>query len=41
MGGLLAPRSAAKGADTIVWAAMLPDDGPQGAILHDRKPIPW
>ena len=36
MGGWLAPRSAAKGADTIVWAAMLPDDGPQGAFLRPK-----
>lgn len=41
MGGRFAARSVAKGADTIVWAATLPPDGPQGAFLHDRKPIPW
>ncbi len=41
MGGRFAARSVAKGADTIVWAATLPPDGPQGAFLHDRKPIQW
>ena len=41
MGGRLAPRSVAKGADTIIWAATLPPDGPQGAFLRDRKPIQW
>lgn len=41
MGGLFAARSVAKGADTIVWAATLPHDGPQGAFLRDRAPIPW
>ena len=41
MGGRFAPRGVTKGADTIVWAATLPIDGPQGAFLRDRKPIPW
>ncbi len=41
MGGRFATRSVAKGADTIVWAATLPPDGPQGAFLRDGKPIPW
>ena len=41
MGGRFAPRSAAKGADGIVWAATLPDDGPNGTFLRDRKPIEW
>jgi NAD(P)-dependent dehydrogenase (short-subunit alcohol dehydrogenase family) len=41
MGGTGAPRSVAQGADTIVWAATLPDDGPTGGFFRDRQPIPW
>jgi NAD(P)-dependent dehydrogenase (short-subunit alcohol dehydrogenase family) len=41
MGGRNAPRSVAEGADTIVWAATLPDDGPTGEFLSDRKRIEW
>lgn len=41
MGGPSAPRSLAQGAETIVWLATLPDDGPTGGFFEDRKPIPW
>lgn len=41
MGGRSAPRSVAEGADTIVWAATLPDDGLSGGFFHDRKPMAW
>lgn len=41
MGGSSAPRSVEKGADTAVWLASLPDDGPTGGFFRDRKPIPW
>ena len=41
MGGPSAPRSVAQGADTIVWLATLPDDGPTGLFFEDRKPIAW
>ncbi len=41
MGGPGADRSLARGADTIVWAATLPDDGPSGGFFRDRKPIAW
>jgi NAD(P)-dependent dehydrogenase (short-subunit alcohol dehydrogenase family) len=41
MGGRSAPRSVAQGADTIVWLATLPDDGPTGGFFHDRAPMPW
>jgi NAD(P)-dependent dehydrogenase (short-subunit alcohol dehydrogenase family) len=41
MGGKDAPRSVAQGADTIVWLATLPDDGPSGLFFEDRKPIAW
>lgn len=41
MGGDKAPRSPAEGADTVVWLATLPDDGPSGQFFRDRKPISW
>lgn len=41
MGGSGAPLSVKQGADTIVWLAMLPADGPTGGFFRDRKPIPW
>jgi len=41
MGGAKADRSPAEGADTAVWLATLPDDGPTGGFFRDRKPIAW
>lgn len=41
MGGSGAPRTPAQGADTAVWLATLPDDGPTGGFFYDRRPIPW
>jgi NAD(P)-dependent dehydrogenase (short-subunit alcohol dehydrogenase family) len=41
MGGASAPRSVEKGADTAVWLATLPDDGPTGGFFRDRREIPW
>ena len=41
MGGRSAPRSPEQGADTIVWLATLPDDGPTGGFFHDRRAIQW
>ena len=41
MGGPSAPRSPQEGADTIVWLATLPDDGPTGGFFRDRRPIEW
>ncbi|MGH2983996.1 MAG: SDR family oxidoreductase [Solirubrobacterales bacterium] len=41
MGGSAAPKSVEEGADTAVWLATLPDDGPSGGFFRDRKPIPW
>jgi NAD(P)-dependent dehydrogenase (short-subunit alcohol dehydrogenase family) len=41
MGGAGAPRAVEQGADTPVWLATLPDDGPTGGYFRDRKPIPW
>jgi NAD(P)-dependent dehydrogenase (short-subunit alcohol dehydrogenase family) len=41
MGGSAAPKSVEEGADTAVWLATLPDDGPTGGFFRNRKPIPW
>jgi NAD(P)-dependent dehydrogenase (short-subunit alcohol dehydrogenase family) len=41
MGGPRATRSVEQGADTIVWLATLPDDGPSGGFFRDRKPVEW
>lgn len=41
MGGMNATRSVQEGADTIVWLATLPDDGPRGSFFRDRQPMPW
>jgi NAD(P)-dependent dehydrogenase (short-subunit alcohol dehydrogenase family) len=41
MGGRSAPRSLEEGADTPVWLATLPDDGPRGGFFRNREPIPW
>ena len=41
MGGPRATRPVADAADTIVWLATLPDDGPRGGFFRDRQPLPW
>ena len=41
MGGSGAPRSVQEGADTAVWLATLPDDGPTDGFYYDRQRIPW
>jgi len=41
MGGRSAPRSVEDGADTIVWLATLPQNGPTGKFFHDRHEIAW
>ncbi|ARN74606.1 SDR family oxidoreductase [Oceanicoccus sagamiensis] len=41
LGGEGAPRTAAEGADTVVWLATLPEDGPTGGFYRDREPYPW
>ncbi|CAN5174872.1 SDR family oxidoreductase [soil metagenome] len=41
MGGSSASRSVEEGADTPVWAATLPDNGPTGGFFRDRREIPW
>lgn len=34
-------RTAEDGADTPVWLATLPDDGPSGGLFADREPLAW
>ena len=41
MGGSGARSSVEEGADTPVWLATLPDDGPSGGFFRYREPIPW
>ena len=41
MGGTSAPRSVEEGADTAVWLATLPDNGPAGGFFRDRTRIEW
>jgi NAD(P)-dependent dehydrogenase (short-subunit alcohol dehydrogenase family) len=41
MGGRGASRTVKKGAETVVWLATAPDNGPTGAFFRDRKAIAW
>lgn len=41
MGGPMAQRSPAQGAETIIHLATLPDDGPTGFFFQDKKTISW
>ena len=41
MGGLQAPLTPEQGADTPIWLATLPDDGPTGGFFRERILIPW
>jgi NAD(P)-dependent dehydrogenase (short-subunit alcohol dehydrogenase family) len=41
MGGSAAPLTPEQGAETPVWLATLPDDGPTGGFFRERQPIPW
>lgn len=41
MGGPNAHLPVEEGADTIVWLATLPADGPSGGLFHRRRPMPW
>jgi NAD(P)-dependent dehydrogenase (short-subunit alcohol dehydrogenase family) len=41
MGGKGATRTPAEAADTAVWLATLPEDGPTGGFFRGRKPIEW
>lgn len=41
MGGRGASRTVEKGAETPLWLATLPDDGPTGGFFRDRRVIAW
>ena len=41
MGGPNAVREIEESADTALWLATLPDDGPTGGFFKDRDPMPW
>ena len=41
MGGRSASRSPREGADTAIYLATLPPNGPTGAFFRDRRQIPW
>jgi 3-oxoacyl-[acyl-carrier protein] reductase len=41
MGGPDAPRSAAQGADTVLWLATRPEPAQTGLLWEDRTPVPW
>jgi len=41
MGGRGATRSVERGAETPLWLATLPDDGPTGGFFRDRRAIAW
>ena len=34
-------RPVAEGAASVLWAALLPDDGPTGGFFRDGNPLPW
>jgi NAD(P)-dependent dehydrogenase (short-subunit alcohol dehydrogenase family) len=34
-------RPVEDGAASVVWAVMLPDDGPTGGFFRDGQPLPW
>ncbi|MEV6314416.1 SDR family oxidoreductase [Streptomyces sp. NPDC051776] len=34
-------RPVGEGAESVVWAATLPDDGPTGGFFRDGRPLPW
>ena len=41
MGGAAATRSPEEGADTAIWLATMPDDGPTGGFYRSRRRIAW
>ena len=41
LGGPLAPILPEEAAETPVWLATLPDDGPTGGFFREHQPIPW
>jgi NAD(P)-dependent dehydrogenase (short-subunit alcohol dehydrogenase family) len=34
-------RPVEEGAASVVWAVLLPDDGPTGGFFRDGEPVPW
>jgi NAD(P)-dependent dehydrogenase (short-subunit alcohol dehydrogenase family) len=34
-------RPVEQGAASVVWAVLLPDDGPTGRFFRDGRPLPW
>jgi NAD(P)-dependent dehydrogenase (short-subunit alcohol dehydrogenase family) len=40
-GEKIGARPVKVGAASVVWAAMLPDDGPTGGFFRDGKTLPW
>jgi NAD(P)-dependent dehydrogenase (short-subunit alcohol dehydrogenase family) len=40
-GEAMGARPVSEGAASIVWAALLPDDGPSGGFYRDGKELPW
>ena len=41
IGGKTATSSVDEGADTIIWLATLPADGPSGGFFRNRQAVPW
>jgi NAD(P)-dependent dehydrogenase (short-subunit alcohol dehydrogenase family) len=41
MGGPNAPRTPKEGAETIIWLAQLPDNGPTGKFFRDKEVVAW
>ncbi len=41
MGGSGAPMEISEGAETAVYLATLPDDGPTGGLFHKYDTLPW
>ena len=41
MGGAAAPLTPEEGADTALWLALLPEDGPTGGFFRRRQAIAW
>lgn len=41
MGGAQAPLSVREGADTAIWLATLPADGPNGGLFRFRRQLDW
>ncbi|MDX6338148.1 MAG: hypothetical protein QOG05_5488, partial [Streptosporangiaceae bacterium] len=34
-------RPVAEGAASVMWAVLLPDEGPTGGFSRDGQPLPW